>query len=272
MPDNSDRRETTEIGVVVSKLHPRDDPSFAQTEFDRLHKGSAHVTAIKGSNTIASPLYGSIFDTLVVYDDLAIGKKGAYDWSPLQLDRVESFGALSQWFALPWKSPTQIILPGFHTPAENGLKTALGQANVGNEMFLSICGLMSTGARTVLLSRWRTGGASSYELIREFVQELPFASAADAWQRSVQRLVETPLDLDREPRVKRSPNMDPPTARHPFFWTGYMLCDTGWSPIKSDKRPVVAALKLNPPAIAPLANPPIPPAVGAPAVKRKAKP
>ena len=42
----------------------------------------------------------------------------------------------------------------------------------GNEVFLSVCGLMANGARTMLLSRWRTGGQTSFDLVREFIQEL----------------------------------------------------------------------------------------------------
>jgi CHAT domain-containing protein len=126
------------------------------------------------------------------------------------------------------------LLPNVHTAAENGLRQAVS-APRGSELFLSVCGLMSTGARTVLISRWRTGGASSEELVHQFAQELPYTSAADAWQRGVQMQWETPLDLDREPRVKRSPGSDAPTARHPLFWSGYMLIDTGWSPSKPEQ-------------------------------------
>ena len=43
---------------------------------------------------------------------------------------------------------------------------------------------MSTGARTIVLSRWRPGGQTSVDIIREFVQELPHTTPADAWQRS----------------------------------------------------------------------------------------
>ena len=80
-------------------------------------------------------------------------------------------------------------------------------------MFLSVCGLMSTGTRTVLISRWRTGGQTSYELMRQFVQELPYSTADDAWQRSVQTQIDTPLDLTREPRMKRRPT--PAISRRP---------------------------------------------------------
>ncbi|HEY2147418.1 MAG TPA: hypothetical protein VGH32_05745, partial [Pirellulales bacterium] len=64
---------------------------------------------------------------------------------------------------------------------------------------------------------------------------LPFTSASDAWQRGVQFLWDTPLDLDREPRIKRAPGGDAPLARNPFFWSGYMLIDTGWTPGKPEQ-------------------------------------
>ena len=63
---------------------------------------------------------------------------------------------------------------------------------------------MASGARTVLLSRWRTGGQSSYDLVREFAQELPHTSPADAWQRAVLLAADTRLNLEAEPRVKKA--------------------------------------------------------------------
>jgi tetratricopeptide (TPR) repeat protein len=245
MPERINRRPTQEIGFVLGKLFPRDDSSVAENEFGQLKNALPHAWPIKGALPAASPVYGSLFDSLVVFDDIAAAKKGPYDWSPMQMDRAEAAGALSQWFALPWKSPLAIVLPGFHTPAETALR-GTPSAGAGNEMFLSICGLMSTGTRTLLISRWRTGGASSYELLRQFLQELPYASAADAWQRSVQVTMDTPLDFNREPRVKKSTGGEGMTGRHPFFWSGYLLVDTGWAPPKAEK-PVAgpAAINLN---------------------------
>jgi len=98
-------------------------------------------------------------------------------------------------------------------------------------MFLSVCGLMATGARTVLLSRWRTGGQTGYTLVREFAQELPHATAAEAWQRAVLLTRDSRMDPHKEPRVKlKSAQNDAPKAEHPFFWAGYMLIDPGEAP------------------------------------------
>ena len=180
LPDPRARNSMGELGVVLGKLHPHDDAANVQAEFTQLQKVVPHAVAIKGlpaGGGTASPVYASLFDGLLVYDDLSLagekgeksseknaeknGEKGArdshYEWSPMPLDHAKGAGSLAQWFSLPWKSPTELILPGFHTPAESGLKQLSNSS--GNDMFLSVCGLMSTGSRTLLMGRWkRTGG------------------------------------------------------------------------------------------------------------------
>ena len=59
----------------------------------------------------------------------------------------------------------------------------------------------------------------------EFVQELPYASPADAWQRSVLLLAYSRLDVAAEPQVKAADDTAPKAA-HPFFWSGYLLVDS----------------------------------------------
>jgi CHAT domain-containing protein len=92
---------------------------------------------------------------------------------------------------------------------------------------------MTTGTRTILISRWRSGGQSSLDLVREFTQELPHTTPADAWQRAVQVVSGSPLMTDAEPRVKKSDAAL--QASHPFFWAGYMLVDAG-SPVEKEKK------------------------------------
>ena len=129
------------------------------------------------------------------------------------------------WMTLPWGGPEWIVLPGFHTAAENGLRK--GNAG-GNDLFLATCGLMSTGVRTILISRWRPGGQSSFDLVREFAQELPHESPAAAWQRAVHLITRQPLEMEAEPRLKKTTTgADPPLAEHPLFWAAYMLVDSG---------------------------------------------
>ena len=213
VPDRQERRGLGEVGLVLGSLHARDQRSIAAAGGDRFGRLGGQVTPLKRPLAAPSQLSGSLFDTLVVLDDVAVGEKPlagdkltaadrspACDWSPFPVDRVRGGGSLAQWLALPRKNAAQILLPGFHTSAESGLRQATA-APRGNDLFLGVCGLMAGGARTILISRWRMGGASSDELMAQFAQELPFTSASDAWQRSVQLESETPLDFARAARA-----------------------------------------------------------------------
>ncbi len=113
---------------------------------------------------------------------------------------------------------------------------------------------MANGARTVLLSRWRTGGQTSFDLVREFAQELPRTSPADAWQRAVMLVTDSRLNLEAEPRIKHATTDETPKASHPFFWAGYMLVDCGTAPEKLEPKPDEAK-KQEPPG----PNEPAPP-------------
>jgi hypothetical protein len=144
-----------------------------------------------------------------------------------------------------------------HTAAERGGKAARSRRGrdavaPGDELFFASCGLMSAGADTLLLSRWRVGGQSTLDLIREFAQELPHTAAADAWQRSVQLIQETPIDPTTELRVKAGKNPVELTAKHPFFWSGYMVVDSGWRPVEPEEATDPAAA----PAVAAGGQPP----------------
>jgi hypothetical protein len=181
-----------------------------------------------------------LLDRLIVLDQIALPETPV-SWAPIPFDRSKAGNTLSDWMALPWEGPETVVLPGFHTAAENalkafstgtrtavenGLKRAINPAPAGQDLFLTVCSLMSCGARTELLSRWRTGGQTSYDLVREFVQELPHAAPSDAWQRSVALTVESRINYDNEPRIKRPSDDAALQASHPFFWAGYLLVDS----------------------------------------------
>ena len=235
VPYSSVSKPSPVIGVVVGKLYPRDDAAIAENAFSNLSKVVPGAVALPNHLPAASSLYRDLLDGLVVLDDVEPADSGPYEWSPAQIDRGKAGSNLSAWFSLPWGGLDYVILPGFHSAAESGMKKRAGD---GNDLFLSICGLMSTGVRTILISRWRSGGQTSFDLVRELVQELPHTSPADAWQRSVQVVSDNVLDPEAEPRLKRfSANVQPQKADHPFFWAGYMLVDSGRLPADADKKP-----------------------------------
>ncbi len=215
--------------VIPGTLFPQDEPSVAQAAFEELAGVLPGTIALKGPALPApSSVYGTLLDRLVVLDDISQPDANPYSWSPIQIDRGKPGSSLSDWLTLPWGGPSVVVLPGFHTAMESGLKK-VDRTAPGAEMFLSVCGLMASGARTILLSRWRTGGQSSFGLVREFTQELPHTTPADAWQRAVLVGTDSRINFEAEPRVKDSEGEKPLKATHPFFWAGYMLVDSGTS-------------------------------------------
>lgn len=238
-PDAVPKPTADRTGVVAGKLFPRDDIAIATGEYEKIAATIPNAVSLTNKLPVVSSLFASQLDQLVVYHDLdETNARGAgpYDWSPLPVDRAKTASFLGEWISLPWDAPRQIVLPGFHTPVESGLR----KGGTGDELFLTSCAFLASGSKTLLLSRWRSGGQTSYDLSREFAIEAPHTSASAAWQRSVQLAMHAPVDFLREPRLEASAELDGLDASHPFFWSGYLLVDTGSEP-KSDKPKVVVA-------------------------------
>jgi tetratricopeptide (TPR) repeat protein len=252
MPDGRGHKPGGRTGVVVGQLYSRDSEPAAQTAFEQIARVLPGTEALTLPLPGPSALYSSLLDRLIVLDQIAPAESPA-SWTPITIDRGKAGSTLSDWMALPWEGPEAVVLPGFHTAAENALKRA-SPALVGQDVFLTVCSLMSCGARTVLLSRWRTGGQTGYDLVREFVQELPHAAPSDAWQRSVFLTVESRINYNGEPRIKRSADDEDLRASHPFFWAGYLLIDSsGELPKEASKEESV--IKFKNPEVKPAERP-----------------
>jgi tetratricopeptide (TPR) repeat protein len=224
-PDGRAVPRDARSAVVAGRLFPRWRDEETQAALDEIIRALPKVETF-ADFPASSGLLAKAYDRVVIMDDVEdVG--GPYEYSPMQLDRGKPGSSLARWMMLPWGSPAQVVAPGFHTAAENGLR----KSGTGDEIFLTACAFYASGGRTVLLSRWRTGGQSSIDLTREFVQELPFAPASHAWRRSVELLRAGELDPELEPRVTGVDRSAPLPPDHPFFWAGYLLLDTGASPI-----------------------------------------
>lgn len=237
-PDRRQHLPVARTAVVSGKLLPRDEDAFVKESINSI------VAAVPGSVALTevpagSATFTAAFDRLVVMRDQEDPDRLPFNWAPLSIDIGKGGSTLADWGFLPFGGIDQIVLPGFHTPAEYGLKR--GSAT-GEEVFLSVCGLMASGSRTILLSRWRVGGQTTVDLMREFVQELPHQAAAFAWQRSVRLASERLLDPAVEGRLKTPGGLTTLKADHPFFWSGYLLVDTGViPPPEAPPKPAAAA-------------------------------
>jgi hypothetical protein len=244
-PDAAPRRRGTNLAVSTGKLFPGQKDDFSQFAFEKIQHSAPEAVKLRVAPSAEPNWYRALIDRLVVLRDLTVDPAAPYAWAPLTLERGRATAGVAGWLSLPWGYPDQIVLPGFHTAAEHAMKRPSG-AVPGQELFLASCLLMSGGTRTILLSRWRTGGETSVELAQQFVQELPYLSAAEAWQRSVELAKEEPLNWETEPRLKRFDSPTMPTAKNPFFWAGYVLIDTGAEPRDPAADP---ALPAAPPAL-----------------------
>jgi tetratricopeptide (TPR) repeat protein len=262
VPDPMPRLQEGTTGVIIGKMMQGGDESLAKAAFESISESVPGAVALHAPLPPETAAYESLFDELVVLNDTPGVDQTPYALSLLPAhERNAGAGSLANLFPLPWGGPDVVVLPSFHTAAERSLKKA--SSHPGHEVFLNVCGLMANGARTILLSRWRTGGQSSVDLVREFVQELPHETAADAWQRAVVLVGDTQLDPTLEPRFKGAAKAEAPKANHPFFWSGYMLVDTGALPQElaeeRKKKPLEAAMPpvadTKPGAAAPLPVP-----------------
>lgn len=233
--------------VVTGPMVPGQDKQVTAAAFEDLQRSLPGAVRVEGQLAAPSNLLAAVCDRLVVLSDLEPSPRSPYAWSPMAVDRGKVGGTLESWLALPWQAPAEVVLPGFHTACETGLKRGAD----GDEIFFAACGLLASGSRSVLLSRWPTGGQSSFDLVREYAQELPFVSAAEAWQRSVQLVRNNPVAPELEPRLSSANAAVELTAEPPFFWAGYLLVDLGRTlPGAADAAPVAP----DPPA----ANKPVP--------------
>jgi hypothetical protein len=258
-------RRVQRTGILAGDALPGSDDFQVRLELtEPLRAAVPGATALQPPLPASSPAVATLLDALIVLDDVETQGEHPLAWSPLPMDRNEQQGALAEWQALPDTGPQRILLPAMHTLAERGgrvtsRRRGSGAVVPGNDLFFASCGLMSAGAETLLLSRWRVGGQSMLDLVREFAQELPHTAAADAWQRSVQLAMEMPIDPLSELRVRAGKDPVELTGSHPFFWAGYMVVDSGWRPEEpeADAEVVADAAAAAPPEV-----PAVPPKPG----------
>ena len=226
VPDKRPVKRATRTAVVAGRMLPREEDALTRLASEQLG-GIENVSLLGETLPAPSALFTAACDRFVLFADLDDQDKLPFGWSPAKVDAGKGGNTLSDWTLLPLAGAEQVVFPGFHTSAETSLNKRSG---TGEEVFLTVCGLMASGSRTILLSRWRVGGQSTIELMREFIQELPHSPASVAWRRSVQLAAGRVLDPASEPRLRAGRSADGLKADHPFFWAGYLLVDTGVGP------------------------------------------
>lgn len=234
LDDGRPAKRDQRTAIVTSRMFPAENGQLELEASEQIQRSLPGSSRLTDRLTASSSLFKSTCDRLIVLGSLDQGKaRGPYGWSPMVIDRGKVGSNQESWFGLPWQSPSQVVLPGYNSAASVGLAAG----GNGNDIFLPVCGLMAMGAKSILLSRWPVGGQNSMDLMREYTQELPYTSAAAAWQRSVRLCAGGVLDPEMEPRVGSDPQLDGIRPNHPFFWSGYQLIDTGADPSAAEQAP-----------------------------------
>lgn len=217
-------RPALNTAIAAGRLYPRESEDVAQEVAAAMREDIPGAVVLGNPLPAAASIYSTLFDRLVVLDDIPLAEGNPYAWPPLPAVRGKPGSTLGSWLPLPSGGPRTVVLPGFHTAAENALKTA-GTAP-GAELFLSLCALRQNGARTVLLSRWRTGGLNAFQFVGEFVEALETVPPAQAYRETVLAMRNEKFAVAFEPRVRKAKEQEAP-ATHPFFWAAYLLADPG---------------------------------------------
>ena len=239
VPDERVPKRFRRAGVVVDRNFIKDDANRMAQGLKDLQASIPEMEQIEKTMQGVSALVGSTVDQLVVWHMSSEKANGNFGFAPFQLDSGKPGSTLESWMLLPWRGVDQMILSGVSSAIEGSGRS---RAN-GSELFLSSMGLMASGTRTILISRWRVGGQTTLDLTREFALELGKQSATRAWKRSVDLLKDSEIDNTAEPRLREKVLDQPMTGKHPYFWAGYMLLDSGYQPKTEEAEPPAEAGK-----------------------------
>ena len=222
------------VAVVAGKIHNKGEPELSESAFEDLTDVVTNASKFTRQFKIPSNLFGSVIDTLLIWSDVKFdGRDGAYALEPFQLDRGRNGSTLASWITAPWRGPRNIILPGFSSGAAAGVKSR----SSGDEMFLTSCGFLAAGAKSILISRWRAGGQTSLDLSRDFLIRCQKQAPIDALYDSYAAIRDSELDFSKEVRVKQArKKIDSLKAEHPFFWAGNMLVDLQSSDVGAENQ------------------------------------
>lgn len=218
----------SETVVVPGKLHPKEDGDRQFEAIARLDGILQKPVLLSAGKTDApNSLLASRIERLLVLHEIP---SDGGDWVPFVSDEKSRGEPISTWPLLPWNGPKLAVFSGFRSAAENGLK----DGGNGSEFFIPLLILESQGAETILISRWRSGGRSTYDLTETFFENLRKDLPTDAWKTAVTKVISSPLELREEPRFKGTIPKPVPNGEHPFFWGGFMLVHRGILPLQED--------------------------------------
>ena len=224
LPNAIGRNAFVDTTLIAGATYPREPSERVEAAVERFSNAISKTEATTAERMRAIPgsLYAARLRRLVVWEEVVADR---WNWAPVVLGNKPRPGnSVSAWVESPWGAPRLIVMPALRTPAENSLKNG----GRGAELALAVLAMQASGADTMLLSRWRTGGRSAYDLSQDFIKNYEKEPAADAWKHAATSLMTRDVVVDEEPRLKKLGRSDEiPQYAAPFWWAGYMLIDSG---------------------------------------------
>lgn len=223
LPNAFGRNAFVDTTVLLGETFPKETKETTDAAFDRLSQAVSKTEGLRRGALKAVPgsLYATRLRRLVVFDEIVAD---GWNWAPVVPSDARRGHGVADWIPAPWGAPRLLVLPALRTPAENALKNG----GDGSEIFLPVLAAQSTGADAMLLSRWRTGGRSAFDLSTDFLKNYESEPVAEAWKNAVLDLMKRDVVLDEEPRLKTpGRSEEPPKYALPFWWAGYLLIDSG---------------------------------------------
>ena len=223
LPNAFGRNAFVDTTVLLGETFPKETKETTDAAFDRLSQAVSKTEGLRRGALKAVPgsLYATRLRRLVVFDEIIAD---GWNWAPIVPSDGRRGHGVADWIPAPWGAPRLLVLPALRTPAENSLKNG----GDGSELFLPVLAAQSTGADAMLLSRWRVGGRSAFDLSTDFLKNYESQPVAEAWKNAVVDLMKRDVVLAEEPRLKTpGRSEEPPKYALPFWWAGYLLIDSG---------------------------------------------
>jgi tetratricopeptide (TPR) repeat protein len=210
------KRELKNRAVQVAKPHPKGELSVTETAFQELAIKLPKLINIESLSKQTRPeMVATQLDQVLVWNEIQVGKTPTLDVAPMQ---VSTTTPLRNWMLLPWRAPDEFLFPAFQSDAGNGLR---GKKK-GTDLFLFSLGMMGSGTRSLLLSRWRTGGTNSLTFSKYYLERQLTMSNAQAFRESLIAARKLELNYTTEPQIRTKKDDPVLNAQHPYFWSGYL--------------------------------------------------
>ncbi len=206
------------IGIVAAPFFAPKDAELNRSIVDSITELIQDPVELPETGGLPSGWLGPSIEHFVVAAPLIANPKNQLMMSVSPYDHSSPYGTLAGWMGFPAVVPRSAVLIGLRTPIDGG------KMGTGDEIFVTICALRAAGVENILLSRWAVGGESTAVLLRELLQELPYAGMNNAWQRAKMVLRRSELDPEGEPLLTKADRQRQAlTGEEPLFWSGYVV-------------------------------------------------